>query len=474
MNRTRLLLAAVSALALMLSPVSAGAFSLTATDLLVGSAAAEDDVVKTDNVTRIGGFEYTGGSEIAFDGRYAYAGQINGDTQRGTKPQQGGFFVVDLLGDEEAGIAPGDKVGELACPGTDNYVVPMDPALFDGRELVAMSHHSNDCNPEAPGDGLMVIDVTDKTAPEVIGGIRAPSAHTVTMHPTKPFAYVMPGGTANGAGQTLVIDLTGPEAPKLARTFTSSRLGCHDLQFSADGDHAFCAGLGEVQVWDTSEVTNPRTVSRIANPAIQFPHNALPSPDGTKLVINDEAFGAHECASGTSIFGSLWIYDISDPLVPVLQGRIAPPETQTAFQNHVVGNINGWVDSWCAAHNYNFVPGTDILISSWFAGGTLVHDISNPLQPRQLAQYQPQGGVAYTAHYYGGYVVTNDMRRGFEVLDIPELRVLEDEARLVASARVQRTPVDMSDVLIPDVLPNRPVRSFERDLTTGICVLPAP
>jgi hypothetical protein len=472
MTRTRLLLAAISALALMLSPVSAGAFSLTATDLL-GGAAAEDDVVKTDNVTRIGGFSYTGGSEVAFDGRYAYAGQINGDTRRNTKPNQGGVFVIDLVGDAEAGITPGDQVGKLECPGTDNYVVPMDPALHDGRELVAVSHHSNTCNPVVTGNGLMIVDVTDKTNPVPIGGIGAPSAHTVTMHPTKPFAYILPGGIANGAGQTIIVDLTDPEKPVQAGVFRSSQLGCHDLQFSANGDFAFCAGLTEVQVWDTTKVAAPRTVSRIANPAIQFPHNALPSPDGTMLVINDEAFGAHECASGTSIFGSLWIYDITDPLVPVLQGRIAPPETPTAVRDHGVGNLNGWVDSWCAAHNYNFVPGTDVLVSSWFAGGTLVHDLSNPLFPEQLAQYQPQGGVAYTAHYYGGYVVTNDMRRGFEVLDIPELRDLEAEADPNTAERISRTPVDMSDVLIPAVLPVRPPRAVPTEQNTGICVLPA-
>jgi hypothetical protein len=471
MMRTRLLLAALSALALMLSPVSAGAFTVTASD--VGDVLAEDEVRQSDNVTKVGGFEYTGGSEVAFDGRYAYAGQINGDLDRGTRPDQGGFFVIDLLGDEEAGIAPGTQVGQLACPGTDNYVVPMDPDLFGGRELVAMSHHSNACNPEAPGDGLMVVDVTDKTAPEVISGIRAPSAHTVTMHPTEPFAYVMPGGTANGAGQTVIVDLTDPDHPEQASIFTSSRLGCHDLQFSADGDFAFCAGLGEVQVWDTSDVANPRTVSTIANPAIQFPHNALPSPDGTLLVINDEAFAAHECATGTSVYGSLWIYDITDPLTPVLQGRIAPPETPAAVENHGVGSYAGWTSSWCAAHNYNFVPGTDLLVSSWFAGGTLVHDLSNPLMPEQIAQYQPEDGVAYTAHYYGGYVVTNDMLRGFEVLDIPELRDAEAAAAPATAERLQRTPVDMSHALIPDVLPPRPARTLERDMTTGICVLPA-
>jgi hypothetical protein len=452
--------------------------------LVGGSAGASaDDVSKSDNVTRIAGVPYVGGSEIAFDGRYAYAGQINGETRRNEKADQGGFFIIDVLGDAEAGVAPGTLVGKLNCPGNDNYVVPMDPDLYGGRELVAVSHHTNKCNSFKPrgerdankGNGLMIVDVTDKTRPQPIAGIGVTSAHTVTMHPTKPFAYTLPGGLANGNGDTFVIDLTDPAAPKQAGVFRSSALGCHDLQFSADGNHAFCAGAGEVQVWDTSDVAKPRTVGRIVNPAIEFPHNAVPSPDGKKLVINDEAFGFHECHSGTSVYGSLWIYDISDPVNPVLSGRIAPPKTPSAANKHLVGNLNGWVDSWCAAHNYNFVPGTDLLISSWFAGGTLVHDISDPLRPKQLAHYQPADGVAYTAHYYGGYVVTNDMHRGFEVLDIPELRAAEAAAKTATEpAAASSARVDRSDVLIPAVLPPRPARVIPTDDNTGICVLPAP
>ncbi|MDP9405065.1 MAG: hypothetical protein M3O86_00455, partial [Actinomycetota bacterium] len=411
MRQVRIPFAATAAFVLLLS--------------LVGvPASAQTPVDKSANVTPVSRFEYTGGTEIGFDGRYAYAGQFNGQFRRGEKATQGGFKIFDLRGGEDGNTVV--KVGELNCAGTDNYAMPLDPDLFGGRELVAVAHHSNTCNTAAQkGNGLMVVDVSDKANPVYIGGIKAPSAHTLTLHPTKPVAYVQPGGLANGGGVTIVVDLAIPEKPAEIGRFTSSQLGCHDLGFHVGpaGEFAYCAGAGEVQVWDVSDVAKPRTVGRIVNPAIQFPHNAVVSPNGKYVVINDEAFAAHECNTGTSVYGSLWIYDITDPDTPVLAGRIAPPKTEPTTTNSFgIGTFPGWVQSWCAAHNYNFVPGTNLLVSSWFSGGTRVHDITNPLLPKEIAHYRPSDGVAYTAHYFDGRVVTNDMTRGFEVLDIPELR----------------------------------------------------
>ena len=164
----------------------------------------------------------------------------------------------------------------------------------------------------------------------------------------------------------------------------------------------------------------------------------------------------------------------------LLAGRIAPPGhpgDQRFGTLSDVGPINGWADSWCAAHNYNWVPGTDdFIVSSWFAGGIAAHDISDPLNPELVAHYMPHDGVAWSGHYYGGYMVTNDMIRGVEILDVPELREAEEAAlgdgrpgRGVGPPSVR---VDMSALLLPDDLPERP--GVRRDPEGGgFCVLPA-
>ena len=241
-----------------------------------------------------------------------------------------------------------------------------------------------------------------------------------------------------------------------------------------------------MQVWqiDGDKIENPQVTGRIVNPAIMFAHNVVVSPSGKYIAINDEAFGFHTCTGeAADLYGSLWIYDISIPDAPVLAGRISPPGHPNP--NHItgalddVGPVQGWAQSWCAAHNYNWLPGTDdVIVASWFAGGITAHDMSNPMQPELLAHYMPHDGVAWSGHYYAGYMVTNDMARGVEILDVPEVRALEGSveegetaARTSLALPLAQPRVDMSDLLIPKVLPPRPTP--KRDLSEGgICVIP--
>jgi hypothetical protein len=381
----------------------------------------------------------------------------------------------------------------------------MDPEVYSpegGRKYVVMASHGNLCTADALREeaqriapdyggvnGIAIVDVTDPTNPVIVDQIAHWSAHTVMPHPTRPYLYVLPGGLANGTSGTSrisptgIIDASDPTNLRYVTGYQHNLTGCHDLGWTLDGDHAYCAGGGEVQVWDVSgdNIESPEVVGTIVNPALQFPHNAVVSPSGRYVLINDEAFGFHTCTGeAADVYGSLWIYDISNPEVPVLAGRISPP------QRDVVGTYTGWVESWCAAHNYNFVPGTDIVVASWFAGGMTAHDISNPLLPELVAAHQPpqDGSVMWSAHYYGGYVLTGDMGLGTQILDIPALREAEAAAEgtggtaratsAAAGLPALRTglgaPVDRTDLLLPDVLPPRPVRPAGTD--PAFCTIP--
>jgi hypothetical protein len=494
-RRPRFALVAVFALLVGLTPLHAG---------------ATEGIDMSDNVDLLDTVPFEGAAEVAFDGeRYVYAGQIDGRFDRG-EFDHGGVKIIDL-GNERAREArldgPGQArnnltfsvVGELECPGNDNYVRYLDPEVFntaDGdREFIVVAHHENDCTEEQfpevaeehGGHAIQIVDVTDKSNPQIVAAVAHDFAHTVMPHPTRPYVYILPGGLANGTSTerispTGIVNLEDPTNPEYVRAFEHNVSGCHDLGYTHDGDYAYCAGLGETQVWDISgdNIENPRVVNTIVNPAIQFAHNAVVSPDGQYMLINDEAFGFHTCSGeAADLYGSLWIYDISIPDVPVLAGRISPPEHPDGPTN--VGHLPGWVESWCAAHNYNFVPGTNIVVASWFAGGTTVHDITNPLAPEEIAHFQPDDGVAWTAHYYGGLVLTGDMARGVDILDIPELRAAATDAENgsndglgvaagLGAAGVDQPRVDLTDSLVPDVLPPRPDRPGGE---SGFCVLPA-
>lgn len=477
------------------------ALALALSLLPLQAVAQTTEVTKTDNVTPVAHFPFVGGSEIDFDGeRYLFAGQANltDDLQRQNvaEGQHGGLKIIDLK--------TKSMVGALDCPGTDNYVRYLDPDVYNTRqgtrEYVAIAHHGNLCTREMLADdprtlpsygafnGVMIVDVKDKANPRVVSAVGHVSAHTVMPHPTRPYLYILPGGLANGTNvsagtisPTGIVNLEDPTNPVYVRSFTHNAQGCHDLGFTHDGAFAYCAGLGEIQVWDVSgdNIEHPRVVGTVVNPAIQFAHNVVVSPSGRYMAVNDEAFGFHTCTENDAadLYGSLWIYDISVPEVPLLAGRIAPPghpgEQKFGSTYDLVEPVNGWADSWCAAHNYNWVPGTDIIVASWFAGGITAHDISDPLAPERIAHYMPHDGVAWSGHYYGGYMVTNDMVRGVEILDVPELRAAEEAAAGDdhPGNGTPRPRADNTALLIPSELPARPVTTRDAQ-GGGFCALP--
>jgi hypothetical protein len=85
--------------------------------------------------------------------------------------------------------------------------------------------------------------------------------------------------------------------------------------------------------------------------------------------------------------------------------------------NAPVGSISGNTVS-CTAHNFNFIPGTRILVGAWIAGGTSVLDLSDPMAVKELAYYRPDGSVAMSAFWYRGLIYVADMDLGFEVLKL--------------------------------------------------------
>jgi hypothetical protein len=453
--------------------------TLAALLALAAPAAAQTTgtITKSDNVREVGRDAYLGGTEITFDGRYVIAGQFNGEDNRNQLPRQGGFKIYDT-GEDRKGFKP---VGGLLCPATDSDVTLVRSGL------VAVAHHSATCNPATKTNGIYLADISDPANVKVLGGITAPSAHTVTVHPSKKFLYVNPGGLNNGGGRTEIIDISDPTTPTRAGFFTPDAIGCHDLQFTADGDLAFCAGLQKVEVWDTKDPAKPTVINTVRNPAIQFAHNAVPSPDGKLLVINDEAFAGHDCTTPAKVYGSLWIYDISNPRDPKLVNRIAAPDggagavgysgmDLVGINGKPYGAAAGWTRSWCAAHNYNFVPGTRILVSSWFTAGMTVEDLTDPAKPVRLAFWRSSKSIAYTAHFHDGRIYVNDLYRGMDALEVDGLRAGDGKGATPAERRGARMraaqPATATTLPVPPQLPARGEVRIASHEDSAFCVIP--
>lgn len=398
---------------------------LVATALVAGAAitpglaqAGKAPKVETSkNVKLLDDISYDGGTELATSGKYVYTGELNGGVEfpsRGTKPEEGGLHIIDVSGKKPK------EVGFLACPGNDNDVEVVKPGLL------VMGFATNKCAPTA-GNGIMTIDVSNPKQPKVLGSIATGKAHTIKPVPGTTLVYTAGGGIAGGGNAgPAIVDVKDPRNPKVVGAFKTYSMDCHDISFffSKDKKLGICAGAvgsGQVQIWDMTDPLAPTLTGVIVNPLIQYSHYGVVSSDGNILAIDDEAFAAHECRTRQSPTGRVWLYDISNPAAPIPQGSMAAPRGDGDGATGV-GTYPGWAPSWCLSHGLDWQPGTRNLGVTWFTGGWSVLDVSDPLQPAEVAWGQSENASTYSVLWgENGDLYTNDFSNGFDAFKVSGL-----------------------------------------------------
>lgn len=352
--------------------------------------AIAQSVDKSANVQRVATFPYKetnstfNGTDIDFRGRYAYGAQMG---------RFGGIHVFDV-----SGASPRD-VSFIPCPGTQNDVAVV------GEGLIALGYHESHCGRER--SGVQLLNLENPRRPKLLGGLAVPAdgTHTLTVYPGTSIIYLSPGGPGGGDDET-IIDASDPRRPKIAGTFDPGpQVGCHDVSFHFRGKQklGFCAGGNATQVWDASDPFEPRIISQIVNPMIFFHHSVAATPDGKYLVIGDEGIGG--CTAASTPTGALFVYDISEPASPLLVSYFGLHRDDALI---------------CTAHNFNFVPNSRTLVSSWYAGGMNVIDLSDPAQPRELAHYRSDTSNYWSAYWYRNRIYANGLT-GLDVFEVQGL-----------------------------------------------------
>lgn len=72
------------------------------------------------------------------------------------------------------------------------------------------------------------------------------------------------------------------------------------------------------------------------------------------------------------------------------------------------------------------VPGRDIMVQAWYQGGVSVWDFTESANPREIAWFDrgPLSddrlvlGASRSAYWYNGYIYSNDIQQGFDVLEV--------------------------------------------------------
>jgi hypothetical protein len=192
---------------------------------------------------------------------------------------------------------------------------------------------------------------------------------------------------------------------------------CHDITVYPQVGLAGGACGGHGLLLDISDPAHPERIDAAADSNFSFWHSATFNNDGTKILFSDEWGGgtAPKCrATDPREWGSDAIFTIENRKL-VFQGYYKLPAPQTSQEN-------------CVAHNGSLIPipGRDVMVQAWYQGGVSVFDWTDPKHPMEIA-YFDRGpinsqrlvdGGSWSAYWYNGYIVSSEIARGLDILDL--------------------------------------------------------
>jgi len=387
------------------------------------------------------GGEYGQGSDLAFWGNRLVAGAYGGP---------GGFRLLDvsnpaspqLLGAFDCAGPQGDVSiwhdlvivsVDSARGGTSEDGEPIDPSACGAGTASAVENETG-----ASWEGLRIVSIADPARPVQVAALETDcGSHTHTLVPDEAnnrlLVYVLsyplhaPFPNCNAASHRKIsiaeIPLSQPAAAKVIGTMdVSPNIGCHDVSVFLARKLAAAGCISESQIWDISDPAKPKVLTHLPNPNNNIHHSAAFSWDGNTLILGDELGGAAAapgCAGAEqSRLGGLWFYDVSDPTQPEQTGFYRTPQTNRS--------------ALCTAHLFNVIPlrsEKDILVASWYSGGTTVVDFTDPANPKQIGYYIPNEPTSnpeddpaanqWSSYWYNGHVFANNYSpRGLDVFTL--------------------------------------------------------
>ncbi|RSM65049.1 hypothetical protein DMB66_17995 [Actinoplanes sp. ATCC 53533] len=415
-----------------------------------GTPPGVDEIVSTPNLKQVaylpktGPFATTPNTDWAFQGDYAYGGNYNG------------FTVYDISKPKAPTVA-----AQVLCPGSQNDVSVKGNLLFLGTD----SQRTNDSCDNAgsttavPGDrweGIKIFDISDPLTPKYLKSVKTVcGSHTQTLVPGKRgdksvYLYVssynlstadLPNCALPHDKISIVrVPLRNPTAAAVVATPVlfpdggygggtagqSATTGCHDITAYPEKDIAAGACMGDGVLFDISVRTAPKVITTVRDTVnFAFWHSATFNNSATKVVFTDELGGGGAATCNPAIGptrGADAIYDIvgkGNKRKLVFRSYFKIPRTNTDTEN-------------CVAHNGSLipVPGRDIMVQAWYQGGISVWDFTDSRRPKEIA-YWERGpisatsfvlGGSWSAYWYNGYIYSNDIVKGLDVLQLKDRR----------------------------------------------------
>ena len=192
---------------------------------------------------------------------------------------------------------------------------------------------------------------------------------------------------------------------------------CHDITvYPAIGlAGGACEGYG--LLLDIRDVAHPVRMDAVSDSNFSYWHSATFNNSGTKVIFTDEwgGGGQPKCRSfDKPQWGADAVFTLANDTMH-FQNYYKMLAPQTKWEN-------------CVAHNGSLipVPGRDIMVQAWYQGGISVFDFTDASHPREIAFFDrgpvdttgQRGGGSWSAYWYNGVIVSSEIARGLDILEL--------------------------------------------------------
>lgn len=369
----------------------AAALALPAVGRVRARSSGGRDQAADADYTPLGSVELPGAAEavVGDDARYVYV--ATGD----------GFAVVNVATPTAPTVVA--RRSNLAADRDGGPLASILDVTVDGDRLLVPG-------PAQQGQlrGFLLFDVSTPTEPVQVGEF-VPTDHRIhNATLVDGYAYLQAGGEMH------VVDVREPPfetasfwspldaGPEWRDVAGQSRV-LHDL-WVQDGTAYLAHWDAGVFVVDVSDPADPAFVSRFgdytADELAGWSRSRVtrdylePRGNAHYVTVNDDA-------SLLGVGGESWdsqpddgrggpsgidLYDVTDPTQPERLSTIHPPGSPS--------NAYG-SGLWTTSHNFELRG--DRLYSSWYQGGVMVHDVSDPESPERLAWWRNPANAFWTA-----------------------------------------------------------------------------
>jgi len=398
-------------------------------------------------------------TDLAFQGSYAYAGNYDG------------FRIFDIRNPKKP-----RTVAQVLCPGSQNDISVSGNLLFLSTDS---SRSDNSCasttqpaTEKSSWEGMKVFDISDKRNPKYVAAVEtACGSHTHTIIPERKNVYVYvssysPNETfpdcqpPHDGISVIKVPRNAPEDSRIVNfpvlfpdggnpgaptnPGVSKTTGCHDITVLPSKDLAAGACMGDGLLFSIKDPENPKIIDRVQdNVNFAFWHSATFNQDADKVVFTDELGGGGAATCNDEIGpnrGADGVYDI--------KGR--GDHRKLVFRSYFKIDRHQADTENCVAHNGSIIPvkGRDIMVQAWYQGGVSVWDFTDSSKPEEIAYFE-RGPVStdavttagpWSAYYYNGYIYSNDIAKGFDVLKLDDRRTDPAKKVRLPELNVQTQP----------------------------------